>query len=140
MTALSEPVHVGTVNGKRLRFFRGPSPEPRMPFHAHADLLECLELPPEVKTVLTRKLINHWKDDIKSVATTEGIVTIAPHYVAQGLISSAMMLESGTSNEVVKNGYEKEGAKALGVLANKATGDLGVEARLRFSLAAVENG
>lgn len=128
---LHSPIHTGQVNGKPLRFFRSPSQGAHMPYHAHDDLLVCLELPRDVRRVLKSKLASVWGGEIRTLATADGIVTIAPHVVAQSLLE--MVIEAGApAARMVEREYQAEGAKALSIL----TGDLGPEALVEYALAA----
>ena len=45
MNAVVTPLHVGTVGGVPVRFFRGPSGQPELPWHAVDDLYRALGLP-----------------------------------------------------------------------------------------------
>ena len=45
MTALVAPIHTGRLNGQPVRFFKGPSGGPELPWHAVEDLYRALGLP-----------------------------------------------------------------------------------------------
>ena len=133
------PVHVGVVAGKPLRFFRSPKPGPQMPWHAHDDLLSCLDLPDDLKLDFRRRLVGPWKADVRTVAVAEGVVTIAPHFIAQGLIGAAIEIGPVKSAKQVERDYHREGTIALELLAKAATGDLGPIAQFEYAMAAAKN-
>lgn len=132
---LQSPIHTGEVNGKPLRFFRSPKPGPQMPWHVHDDLVTCLGLPRDLRRYFMRKMVNHWKDDIVTVATKDGIVTIAPHYVAQGLIGAVQDAKMAALYEGIERDYTREGAKALSVL----TRFMGPEESVQYLVAAYKS-
>lgn len=82
------PLHVGRLNGRPLRFFRAPLAGTHLPWHAFDDLQACLALPEDVRAGLKRDLMADWGRDVRTVATVEGIVTIAPHWMAAGLVGA----------------------------------------------------
>jgi hypothetical protein len=43
---LVEPIHVATIRGHQLRFFKTPNNDgrPDMPWHSHDDLIKCVGL------------------------------------------------------------------------------------------------
>jgi hypothetical protein len=83
MTELMQPIHIATIGGHQLRFYRIPSNDgrPDMPWYCVDDLHQCLGLSrPQRKVMLSmmRKM-----GGFQTIATTEGVVTIGPHYTAQ---------------------------------------------------------
>ena len=89
MSALVTSAYTGTLNGKPLRFFKAPLPGPHLPWHAAEDLHQCLALPRGLRRHFQQRLkSSEWTDDVRTVATADGIVTIAPHFIAQGLIGA----------------------------------------------------
>ena len=106
-----EPIHVATINGQPVRFFRTPNDDgkPDLPWHRVDDLHHCLGL----DRVMRRYFLNMLRKraGIQTVATTDGIVTVAPHYMAQGtldaMVAQRMVLPS------VRTAYDHEGAVAL---------------------------
>jgi len=110
--AITAPIHEGTLFGKPLRFFKI---EGRMPFHAYDDLLKCLRLPRDVRRQFQQRLVNEWKDDVRTIATSSGIVVIAPHAFAQAMLeivakSPASPLPAMANAETL---YAVEAAAAL---------------------------
>jgi len=89
MIAAAQPLHVATVCGKPFRFFRGPGDAPDMPWHAHDDLLAALALPRSLRRELRAKMLKNFGPQCRTVEVDGGPVLIAPHYVAQGLVSAA---------------------------------------------------
>jgi hypothetical protein len=83
MTAFVSPIHTGRLNGQPVRFFKGPTGGPELPWHAVDDLYRALGLPRAVRRQLLRMTQETWRQELRTVATTDGVVTIAPHDVAQ---------------------------------------------------------
>lgn len=88
MSGLASPLHVGRLNGRTLRFFRAPLAGTHLPWHAFDDLQTCLSLPEALRAALKRDLMADWGRDVRTVATADGIVTIAPHWMAAGLVGA----------------------------------------------------
>lgn len=82
------PISTGSVNGKSVRFFRSPLDGPDMPWHSVDDLYVALAFSRQLRRHFKQMLQGTWRNDVRTVATAEGITTIAPHYMAQGLIGS----------------------------------------------------
>jgi hypothetical protein len=109
-----QPIHTATIGGHPLRFFRTPNDDgkPDMPWHSIDDLHRCLGLNRELRKLFLSKL-RKW-GSIRTVATADGIVTIAPHYMAQGCINA--MVEKGIVPPDVRDAYDYEGSVALNKL------------------------
>lgn len=134
MSVLVEPVHTGTLNGKPLRFFKAPLSGPHLPWHAPHDLHLCLGLGRDLRRDFRRRLqSSEWSKDIQTVATSGGIVTIAPHWMAQGLIGSIIEM-MGMSTQV-EMAYAREAVSAW----NAMMGDLPDQANLETMIAAFRN-
>lgn len=111
MSAILTPAYMGTLNDKPLRFFKSPLPGPHLPWHAPEDLHRCLDLPRDLRRDFQRKLhSSEWKGDIRTVATADGIVMIAPHFMAQGLIGA--MHDAGRADAKAEFRYASEARKA----------------------------
>lgn len=111
MSALLAPAFTGALNDKSLRFFKAPLPGPHLPWHAAEDLHACLGLPRDLRRHFQQRLkSSEWKDDVRTVATAEGIVTIAPHFVAQGLIGA--MIDVGRADAKTEISYAKQAKEA----------------------------
>jgi hypothetical protein len=91
------PLHIADVAGERLRFFKSPLADgrPDLPWHSVDDLHCCLKLPPDLRLTLQR---NAGRWTVKSVATAVGIDQIAPHYVAEAMISGAISIGLASAN------------------------------------------
>src|SRR3712207_3966318 len=92
MNAAVAPTHTGRLNGQPARFFTGPSGGPELPWHAVEDLYQALGLPRSVRRQLLRMMQETWGQELRTVATRDGVGTIAPHFVAQGLLGAAAEL------------------------------------------------
>ncbi len=65
------PIHVATINGVSVRFFRGPGDRPRhAPWHAHEELLAALALPRDLRRVLKAALLKCWKEACTRLRST----------------------------------------------------------------------
>jgi hypothetical protein len=125
MTQPLKPLHVATIRGQQLRFFRTPNNDgrPDMPWHCCDDLYRCMGLPRDLRRHFQRSMSNgRFRRDFKSVATVDGVLTIAPHYTAQGLIGAAEELRHDNQDHAIgcaniKDEYAFEGAAALQKLA-----------------------
>ncbi|MDH2311460.1 hypothetical protein [Methylobacterium brachiatum] len=118
MIATATPIHTATVNGVTVRFFRGPSAEPDMPWHAHEELLMALALPRDLRRVLKASFLRCWKETYRTVEVDGEPVLIAPHFVAQGLIGMAQEVGKGitTTPDLVDREYACAGVAAMTAL------------------------
>lgn len=114
MRPLLKPLHVATVAGERVRFFNPPTGAPDFPWHVADDLFVALRFPRAVRRHLQQSLRAEHASSIRTVATSEGIVTLAPHFMAQGVIGAGE--EIGCAPYEAEIDYARAGAKALGVL------------------------
>jgi hypothetical protein len=110
------PLHIATVGGHSLRFFRTPLNDgrPDLPWHCVDDLHKCLGLNRDLRRIFLRKLKNaKWPS--KTIAAADGVITIAPHFVAQGTIDA--MVDEGIAPGSVGTEYARTGAEALKKIA-----------------------
>lgn len=88
---LSTPLIDGDLVGHSVRYFASPlyvaHREPDMPWHSVDDLWPILVPGRDFFDAVKRQLRSRWQDP-RTVATAEGIVTIAPHYMAEGLFEA----------------------------------------------------
>jgi len=133
MSAVVTPLHVGRAGGVPVRFFKGPSGQPELPWHAVDDLYRALGLPQAKRRFLLQVTQAQWSEDLRTVATAEGLVTIAPHYVAQGMIDAAV--EAMGAPAEVEREYVRAGKEAL----EKLVGDLPPLASFEFVMRAFRN-
>lgn len=115
------PLHTAGLGKSTLRFFRSPNVGADFPFHCHDDLVACLGLPRELRRFFKRKIAADWKADIRTIATPDGIVTIAPHFMAQGLIGAAIDTRSAPSS--FDEDYAKAAADALKIVTTGWSAD-----------------
>lgn len=117
-----EPLHIATVGGHRLRFFRTPLPDgrPDMPWHCVDDLQHCLGLNRAGRKVALHTLRSNkeWSAYLRTVATADGVVTVAPHFMAHGLIDA--MIERRMAAASIRNDYDNAGADAMKKLSTSA--------------------
>jgi len=129
--SITTPIYTGTIGAASVRFFKAPTPLPNLPWHCHDDLLRALGLPRALRRHMQQMLQKHWGKDLKTVATSDGVVTIAPHFAAQGLLGAAVEV-GGPSFETE---YAMQAAEALKALA----GDLPPAASFEFCIEAARN-
>ena len=112
-THITTPLHVATVNGKPLRFFRSPHDRPDLPWHVPADLATCfaLEDGPAGAILCDMATNSRWKDDVRTVGTVEGLMMIASHSVAQGFLGA--MEEVGQIPNGAFETYARAGLPAM---------------------------
>ena len=128
-----QPLYVGSIGGKPVRFFRSPSKSPDLPWHSSENLHRALGLSREVRRHLLRMTQVKWPGVLRTVATADGLTTIGPHFTAQGIIGAA--IEIGTVSADIEGEYAKAGGEALKALL----GDLPLEATLAFAAEAFRN-
>ena len=73
-----------------------------------------------------------FKGDVRTVATASGIITIAPHFAAQGLIGAAV--EAGLASASFEDRYTAAAIAAFKVM----TGDLPPLAAVEMAIAATK--
>jgi hypothetical protein len=111
MSAVVASVFTGTVNDQPLRFFKAHLPGLHLPWHATEDLQRCLALPRDLRRHFQQQLrSSDWKNSVRTVATSDGIVTIAPHFIAQGLI--AAMQDVGRADILTEIRYQSQAKEA----------------------------
>jgi len=110
---LIEPLHIATIRGQQLRFYRTPNNDgcPDLPWHNVDDLQKCLGLSRQQrKFFLKEEWASEFKSAFKSIAAANGIVVIAPHFVAQGTIDA--MQDCMGDVEDVDRDYHRGGVVA----------------------------
>jgi len=137
MTALVAPIHTGRLNSQPVRFFKGPAGGPELPWHAVEDLYQALGLPRSVRRQLLRMMQETWGQELRTAATKDGLVTIAPHFVAEGLLGAAaeLMGSRAKAGADLESAYAHAGSEAL----KKLAGDLPPLASVAFALQALRH-
>ena len=110
---VATPIHVASIGSSTLQFFKSPSAAPDIPWHAHDDLVSCLGLAARSRRPFhhERLMAGPFKDDVRVVATPNGIATIAPHFAAQSLIEA--MIEAGMASTAFEDAYIAAALAAL---------------------------
>ena len=118
MIASATPIHIATINGVTVRFFRGPADGPDMPWHAHEELLAALALPRDLRRSLRAALLRNWQGACHTVEVDGEPVLLAPHFVAQGLIGMAQEVGKGitTTPDLIDREYARAGVAAMNAL------------------------
>jgi hypothetical protein len=117
-----KPLHVATVGKHQLRFFRTPNDDnrPDFPWHAIDDLQRCIGLGDNARDTLQTIC---WRDAefrkvYRTIATDGHLISIAPHYLALGMIDAA--IGRGWAPSSIRVEYQMAGIEAV----NKLTLDL----------------
>lgn len=93
MSNVIKPLSNAAVGLANLRYFRPPLSGERMVWHSAQDLHACLSLPRDLRREFKSKLhSSSWSRDTRAVMTDAGPTILAPHWMAQGLISSMVDL------------------------------------------------
>jgi hypothetical protein len=110
-----EPLHVATIGGQPLRFFRTPLKDgrPDLPWCCLDDLGRCLGLNRQGRKIFLRALQSkaEWHAIARTVPTADGILTIAPHFMAQGMTGA--MIDQGMAAASLLNDYTHASVEAL---------------------------
>jgi hypothetical protein len=113
MSTVIKPLHVATIRGHQLRFFRTPNNDGRPDLHWHCvdDLWRCMGLSREQRRIMQHKMKEPgpFRNSFRTIATSDGLVTIAPHFIAQVITST--WRETGSAN--IETEYALAGAEAL---------------------------
>ncbi len=136
MSVLTPILHEATVAGVRVRYFRPQAGTPDFPWHVADDLFAALRFPRPVRQHLQRSLRSDHGSTIRTVATSEGIVTLAPHFMAQGAIGAGV--DIGCAPYDAETDYAKAGAAALTKLADSL--GLGGLERVQYACEAARRG
>ena len=81
------PLHTAQIGRGTLRFFPPPPGATELPRHCHDDLAICLGFrPPDRRGLQAILADGPYAREVLTVATAEGLVTIAPHFAAVALI------------------------------------------------------
>src|SRR4051812_11371959 len=132
---LVTPIHTGTVAGHPVRFFKGPSGRPELPWHAVEDLYRAIALSHAARQLMLRRTDNELSREFRAVGTPDAIVTIASHPAAQALFDAVAGLPRLQAPAHVGGQYLEAGVEAF----NKLTGDLPPAACFAFAAAAFRN-
>jgi hypothetical protein len=103
MSDIVQPLSTAAVGLANLRFFRPPLPGVRTVWHSFQDMQACLSLPRSIRREFIAKLRKEWSRDTRAAMTADGPTTLAPHFMAQGLIHS--MLEMGLARPEIEHAY-----------------------------------
>jgi hypothetical protein len=110
-----EPLHIATVGGHRLRFFRTPLNDgrPDFPWHCVDDLQRCLGLNRQGRKVFLHMLRSNkeWGAIVRTVAATDGVVTVAPNFMAQGTVDA--MIEEGMTPASIRREFDHASVEAM---------------------------
>ena len=106
---------VGTVAEKPVRFFRPPA-LPDFPWVSWSDLLAASGFPPAVRREFEAKLRSEWGRNIRTASTNPGKTAVVPHWMAQGIVASA--IDTGHASRSLEVEYTVAGATATNILTD----------------------
>lgn len=138
MSGLHIPLHIADVEGHTVRFFRSPvyerTKEPDFPWHCIDDLWPIFIGSSDAVEFARRKLRSAWKEP-KTIAVEDGLVTIAPHFMAEGMIAAIEEMEERPPNfGRLRGRYRNNCTQAL----KKQISHLPLEVRLTYALSAMD--
>ncbi len=83
---INKPIYTGTINGHPVRFFKTPMNDgkPDFAWHSTEDLMKAANLTADMIEYFMRSTKADHSNLYQTVATPNGLVTVAPHCVAQG--------------------------------------------------------
>jgi hypothetical protein len=103
MSDIVKPLSAAAVGLGNLRFFRPPISGVHTVWHSFQDMQQCLALPRDLRREFLAKLRKEWGKDTRAVMTDTGPTTLAPHFMAQGIIHS--MQEFGKADAETERQY-----------------------------------
>jgi hypothetical protein len=111
-----EPLHVATVGDHPLRFFRTPLNDgrPDLPWVAIDDLGRCIGLSRRNRKIHLRVFHSLSKDIIRTVATPDGRISIAPHALARAAVEA--LIDMGRAPTSARDDYVSASAEAMSKL------------------------
>lgn len=109
---MQNTIYTGKVNGKPVRFFATPLSDgrPDFPWHSTDDLMSACNLDGAARKHFLRMAQRDHADTVRTIATPDGLVTVAPHYQAQGLVDA--MVEVKRVKKGARNDYDTAIIKA----------------------------
>lgn len=86
----TNPIHVDSINSNNVRFFKTPLNDgrPDFPWHSVDDLTKAVGLNREQRQYFLRGSQQDHAKLHRTIATPDGLTTIAPHCVAQGFLGA----------------------------------------------------
>ena len=109
-----EPLHLATIGGHPLRFFKTPLNDgrPDFPWHCVDDLQRCLGLNRKDQRIHRR--LFHSIEVTRTVATPKGSVSIVPHAIAMAAVEA--LIDKGRTTASARDEYVSASANAMMML------------------------
>jgi hypothetical protein len=109
------PLHIATVGEQPLRLFKTPLNDgrPDMPWVAVDDLGRCLALSREHRRIHMAVFYRLKKEVVRTIATSDGPVTIAPHALAKPALEALFDTGRARAPASVRDEYTKAIAEAM---------------------------
>lgn len=90
MSSILEPILVWDIEGLPLRMFASPLYQAHrqadFPWHSADDLRKILRFDSEISDLFQRRMKADWPQDVRTIATRDGVTTIARHYIGAGML------------------------------------------------------
>lgn len=89
---IKKPLYTQRINGRPLRFFKIPIDDgrPDFPWHSFEDLMSAAKLPQAMLESFLRDARRDYPNQVRTIATADGVTTVAPHPHAQGFLAAAV--------------------------------------------------
>ena len=89
-----KPIHTAVINGVNVRFFKTPlnDGKPDFAWHSVDDLMKAANLSKDRIEFFMQTMKADHPNAYVTVATPDGLVTIAPHFVAQGFTEAMVAI------------------------------------------------
>ena len=110
------PIHVAAIGLGNMRFYAPPSSGQEFPWVALEDAMHCFCLPRGMRRRAKQDMQRDWKGQAQTVATNDGVVTIVPHFMAQGMAYA--MIDCGRCDGSVLAKYGLAGSAAMAKLTD----------------------
>src|SRR5262245_14045752 len=109
------PLHIATVGGHQLRFFKTPLNDgrPDMPWVAVDDLGRCLCLSRADRRIHLAVFYRLKKEIVRTIATPDGPVTIAPHALAKPALEALIDTGRARAPASARDEYTNAIAEAM---------------------------
>ena len=100
-----------TINGRPVRFYCPPTAGPDFPWFSLDDLLLALKLSRQARRHIARLAREDWGEYLTTAMCEGSIITVAPHFVAQGLLDA--LISTGQITQSASDGYYEAGVSVM---------------------------
>jgi hypothetical protein len=121
----AHPIYIASIGKAKLRFFPSPLDRPDFPWHVSDDLVRCIALPAYFCRQFRAIIAESFNGEERKLATSDGVVTIRPHHLAQDLIDACMEI-SGFAKSFEFD-YALASLLAMGIATDGLSADQAVD-------------